>query len=65
MARQPSEATQIRNLKRLLAEAQAECRSLRSQRDTYQLQLVARVREVEEWKRRFDALLKIMPEQSE
>lgn len=63
MPRQPSPATQIKNLRRLLAEAQAECRSLKNQRDTYQSQLVARVRDVEEWKLRFDALLKVMPPQ--
>ena len=61
MSRAPSPATEIRNLRRLLNESQEECRSLRTQRDTYQAQLVGRVREVEEWKRRFDALLKVMP----
>ena len=62
MSRAPSPATEIRNLKRSLAASQAECRSLKQQRDTYQAQLVARVREVEEWKKRFDALLNRLPE---
>lgn len=65
MARLPSEATQIRTLRRQLSEALAECRSLKTQRDTYQVQLVAKVREVNDWNRRFDALLKILPEQQQ
>lgn len=62
MSRQASPATQIRNLTSLLRKAQEDVRSLRAQRDHYQAQLVARVREVEEWKKRFDALLKVVPE---
>lgn len=64
MSRPPSESTQLKTARRMLGAAQAECRSLKQQRDTYQARFIEARNEVVEWKRRFDALLKILPEQS-
>lgn len=60
MSRLPSTETQLKTTRRIANELKAECTSLRQQRDTYQARLVAKTKECEEWKKRFDTLLEKM-----
>lgn len=58
MPKQPSEATQIRNLKCELREAYADLTRARRERDHHAAKAHMLQTQVQEWKDRFDTLLR-------
>lgn len=61
--RKPSAATELRTTKRLLNDLREECKKLVRERDQWRGLYTKVSLDVAEWKRRFDALLKVMPPQ--
>lgn len=57
MARTPSPATELRNLKSRLKLEEAAYSSLSKERDVYRTRATKAEQEAAEWKRRFDLLL--------
>lgn len=57
MPREPSDATQIRNLKARCQVLESSFNSAIRQRDLYRMRATKAEQEVAEWKARFDALL--------
>ena len=53
---------ELRYLKRAYSRQEADLLSARTYRDTYRARATQAEQEIAEWKRRFDALLKIVPE---
>lgn len=62
MSKLPSEATQIRSLKRQLAEAERESKARAAETATYRARATKAEQELKEWKDRFDLLLRRTPE---
>ena len=60
--RKPSPATELRNLKHAYNRMGSDLLRAREDRDTYRARATKAEQEIVEWKRRFDALLKIVPE---
>lgn len=61
MSRLPSPATELKNTKRLLKAALTDASEYRMQVRVAEGRLTKAQQELAEWKRRFDALLKILP----
>ena len=61
MSRPPSPATQIKNLRRALHEAQIDARAAKGDATNYRAKLDAMTKDRNEWKARFDKLLERMP----
>lgn len=64
MSRMPSAETQLKTTKRLLNDARREVQNLLGERNAWRIRAGHATAEAEEWKRRFDALLKIVPEKT-
>ncbi len=62
MSKAPSPETQVRTLKRLLKAAETDAREYRMQARIAEGRLTKSQQELADWKRRFDALLKVLPE---
>ena len=60
--RKPSPETELRNLRRDHNGLRTDWLIDRADRDAYRARATKAEQEIVEWKRRFDALLKIMPE---
>jgi phage shock protein A len=60
--REPSPATEIRNLRRALAQTRDGAARAVSERDAFRARATKAEQEVAEWKRRFDLLLARTPE---
>ena len=60
--RKPSPETELRNLRREFKELRTDWRDARAASDAYRARATKAEQEIVEWKRRFDALLKIVPE---
>lgn len=61
MSKQPSEATQIRNLNRDLRDRDAQLSRLKATVNEYRARATKAEQECAEWKRRFDLLLERTP----
>lgn len=61
MARKPSAETELRTVKRLLAERTKELAFVTNNREHYRIRATKAEQEVAEWKRRFDELLRLKP----
>lgn len=62
MSRLPSAETQLRHARGDLHRTKQELSSLKEVAESYRIRATKAEQEVSEWKRRFDALLKILPE---
>lgn len=58
MAKAPSEATQIRNLKAQLKSVQLALESVAKERDQYRVRATKAEQEAAQWRERFDILLR-------
>jgi FtsZ-binding cell division protein ZapB len=61
MSRPPSTATELKTAKRLLNDARRELQNVVSDRNAWRTRAGQLEVAVEDWKRRFDALLKVVP----
>ena len=62
MSKLPSVETQLRTTRHELKRARVEIAGLKGERDAYRTRAMKAERESYDWKCRFDALLKIVPE---
>lgn len=63
MSKAPSEATQIRTLKRQLLDTEKCLGAIRTEASNYRTRATKAEQELAEWKQRFDLLLSRTPEQ--
>lgn len=64
MSRPPSTETQLKNAQRTVRSLSREVIAMRSERDAYCRRAARAEQAIAEWKKRFDALLKLMGEPS-